>query len=547
MLEIVLIIVLATLVILLSALIISRHRRARGTIQLSEAAIRELMTAMLNNIRTGRIQDIAGKVSYVLKEFLGCEQILFIKYYRGLLEVNYHHGFQKPDRESLSIKLTSELQNKLRSFHYISPIDDLSRAFPAEFLNRLRALGLSYFFTVYLRENLYGVYFVRTRLALTNPSLQFLSAALAYSLSTAYHIGIQEQQIRKYEGRVQKMILAQSKTPASGTRNSGEVARLLKIKHSRQLIPELMILLRKECDFSKMAFYVEPENSGDALIAVNWNMEPDAERILKNNYSGLIGKMKIDRVFNLGELAKSGMPLGDKFRKLNDNDIRYLISISWVGERKAILAWNGKMNSDDVVRRLKKFQTEVLPLVDNVAQFERVEEMCYTDGLTGLYNFRFFQKRINEEFLRAKRYGRNLALLIFDIDELKTVNDKYGHLAGDELLRSFGRVLSESVRSIDVVSRYGGDEFCLIMPEADRDKTRLFMDRIREKIAVGQSTHAGLTESPKYSVSIGGAVFPVDANAVELLIKAADMALLKAKSEGRDCSKLYSPESVGKI
>ncbi len=542
-----LITVLAILVLLLSTSIFVRHRRSKGTIQLSEAAVKELVTAMLSGTRTGRIQDIAGKVSYVLKEFLNCDRILFLKYYRGTLELNYYHGIQNPEREKLKIKVSPDLQNRLKSFNRITPIDEMKSILSAEYLNRLDNLALGCFFPVYLRENLYGLYFIRTKLPLSSPALQFLSTALAFSLSTAYHIGVQEQQIKKYEDRVQRLMAAQPKLPAQGPQNSGEVARLLKIKNSSKLIPELITMLRKECNFSRMAFYVEPESSGKEVISINWNLEPDADRILKDNYSALAGKMEVDRVLNLEELKKGDSPLGDKMQKLKDNEVKYLTSISWPGEKKAILAWNGKMNVDDVTRRLKRFQTEAIPLVDNATQFEKVEEMCYTDGLTGLHNFRFFQKRVSEEFLRAKRYRRNLALLIFDIDALKIINDKYGHLAGDDLLRAFGSVLLESVRSIDVISRYGGDEFCLIMPEADRGNTQLFMERIREKIASGQLKLEGIPESPKYSVSIGGAVYPFDADTVEALIKAADMALLRAKSEGRNRSILYSPEYAGKI
>ncbi|MCX6826429.1 MAG: GGDEF domain-containing protein, partial [candidate division Zixibacteria bacterium] len=230
-----------------------------------------------------------------------------------------------------------------------------------------------------------------------------------------------------------------------------------------------------------------------------------------------------------------------QLKKLKDSDFRYLTTIPWIENKKAVLAWSGDKLTGDIVTQLEKFQLTALPLVENVNRYEKVEKLSYTDGLTGIHNFRYFQKRIGEEFMRAKRYERSLAFLIFDIDDLKMVNDRYGHLAGDSLLKSFGKILSESVRSNDVISRYGGDEFCLIMPETDRERTQLFMDRIREKIALSYAYEED-TQGKKYSVSIGGAVYPIDAEAIDELINAADMALLRAKAEGRNRSKLYLPE-----
>ena len=279
MLEKVLIVILVLLAGALLSHILWRKRQERGNIRLKEAAVKDLMTAMQNNIKFGRIQEVAGKVSHILKEYLGCDRILFIKYYRGFLEVNYYHGLQNPDRERLRIRLTPELQSKFKSFQTASRLEALTAAISKEYIDRLRNLGLSYFFPVYLRDNLYGVYFIKTDLTPETSSLNFLSAALAYSLSTAYHIGVQEQQIKKFEGKIQQLSSAKPKIPSSGLQQSGEYARFLKIKNSKQLIPELLTALRKECDFSKMAFYLESENSGDALIAINWNLEPEVDKI----------------------------------------------------------------------------------------------------------------------------------------------------------------------------------------------------------------------------------------------------------------------------
>jgi diguanylate cyclase (GGDEF)-like protein len=178
-------------------------------------------------------------------------------------------------------------------------------------------------------------------------------------------------------------------------------------------------------------------------------------------------------------------------------------------------------------------------VLENQAHFEKIEQMSYTDSMTGLYNYRYFYKRLQEEMTRAKRFDRRMALVIFDIDEFKVFNDTYGHQSGDHLLEQLGSLLAKSVRSIDVVSRYGGEEFCVIMPETSAEDCANFMDRMRVTMLNHEFRDRFTSEQHRITVSLGGAIYPNDAQRIDRLIYCADMALLQAKSSGRNKSFMF--------
>ncbi|NIN00564.1 MAG: diguanylate cyclase [candidate division Zixibacteria bacterium] len=180
----------------------------------------------------------------------------------------------------------------------------------------------------------------------------------------------------------------------------------------------------------------------------------------------------------------------------------------------------------------------------NIRHFKSIEALSYTDSITALYNYRYFYKRLTEEVFRAKRFSRKLALVIFDIDDFKIYNDSYGHQAGDQLLKQLGELLIRTVRSIDVVSRYGGEEFCVIMPESDQDECLKFMERLRKGIMNFAFKDEYLKHEHNITVSLGGAIYPHDARSVDRLIYCADMALLKAKTTGKNRSVMYQEKLV---
>jgi diguanylate cyclase (GGDEF)-like protein len=180
----------------------------------------------------------------------------------------------------------------------------------------------------------------------------------------------------------------------------------------------------------------------------------------------------------------------------------------------------------------------------NIKQFKNIEELSYTDSITGLYNYRYFYKRLTEEVFRAKRFSRKLALVIFDIDDFKIYNDSYGHQTGDQLLKQLGDLLLSTVRSIDVVSRYGGEEFCVIMPESDQEECLKFMERLRKSIMNSAFNDEYRKQEHNITISLGGAIYPYDARSVDRLIYCADMALLKAKSGGKNKSVMYQEKLV---
>ena len=164
---------------------------------------------------------------------------------------------------------------------------------------------------------------------------------------------------------------------------------------------------------------------------------------------------------------------------------------------------------------------------------ERLERLAVTDGLTGLYNHRYFRMRLADEFERAKRYELPLSCMIMDIDNFKKVNDTFGHLQGDAVLRGIAQCTTRSVRRSDIVARYGGEEFVVVMPQTGIEGATAQAERVRREIS--GTRFQALPEGATVTVSVGVAIYqPEIMNDCEALIRAADSALYQAKSGGKN-------------
>ncbi len=170
--------------------------------------------------------------------------------------------------------------------------------------------------------------------------------------------------------------------------------------------------------------------------------------------------------------------------------------------------------------------------IRRIRLYERVQELAIHDGLTGLFVRRHFLARLQEEIARAARRELPLTFLMVDIDHFKLINDHHGHLVGDAVLRELAALLRTQVREVDLLGRYGGEEFALGLPETDMAHAELAAERIRR--AVEQTTFRAYDEHLTMMVSIGVAAFPHDAVDVAELVEHADAALYKAKVGGRN-------------
>lgn len=156
-----------------------------------------------------------------------------------------------------------------------------------------------------------------------------------------------------------------------------------------------------------------------------------------------------------------------------------------------------------------------------------------TDRMTKLFSHHFFEKNLEEEILRARRYGASFSLLMFDIDHFKKFNDTYGHLQGDLIIKEIAHILRSSVRSIDFTARYGGEEFAVILPEVNVQGAAVVAERIRQSI--DKHSFAGEKGPLHVSVSIGVAEFKVDRmRTASQFIAVADKALYQSKELGRN-------------
>jgi diguanylate cyclase (GGDEF)-like protein len=234
-------------------------------------------------------------------------------------------------------------------------------------------------------------------------------------------------------------------------------------------------------------------------------------------------------------------------RSLEEINMELISPISTVRDQEdALICLGPRVNE----KPYQKNEFEILQTINNILSialsnaslYDEVIQLSYTDGMTDLHNYRYFEMRLKEEILRHTRNKQGVSLIILDVDHFKNYNDTLGHQAGDEVLKQLAQILKDTVRENDIVARYGGEEFAVILPSVGREGVVILAERLRSHVADAIFINEEVQPLGRITVSVGTASLPIDAATATDLIYKADTALYAAKHSGRNCVKQYSPE-----
>ena len=203
-----------------------------------------------------------------------------------------------------------------------------------------------------------------------------------------------------------------------------------------------------------------------------------------------------------------------------------------IGVLRAGVAHDDRID-DEGVRNVSQYLNIVSSVVGNIYQLTRSQDLAMRDDLTKAFNRRFFEAYLDEEIERARRYGSVFSIIFLDLDDLKTVNDRYGHLAGSRTLQEVAKRILGAVRGIDKVVRFGGDEFCIILPQTDQEQAVAVAHRVRKAI-LGAEFHLADSIDVSITASFGIATYPTHGVTKDDLIRQADAAMYRVKSTTKD-------------
>jgi len=261
------------------------------------------------------------------------------------------------------------------------------------------------------------------------------------------------------------------------------------------------------------------------------------------NFVHRMARMKLGKGF-AGRAALTGKAVilsdtsaGMKSDPLQKMGLRSLYSVPIMAREKILgTICVGSHDSRDFVERdirlLGSIASQIGIAIENAQMYERAVEIAFTDSLTGLYNRRYLMEQIRRELARAERNKTALSLIMIDVDDLKTVNDRFGHDRGDGLLKELARIIKSKARASDVAARLGGDEFVVLTPDTDLVGASEVGQRLRSEAHLSRIQMGGREMGT--SVSIGVASYPSHATSAESLLKKADEAMYEAKRAGKN-------------
>ena len=240
------------------------------------------------------------------------------------------------------------------------------------------------------------------------------------------------------------------------------------------------------------------------------------------------------------KLRKLQVEQGDKFYA----DVLFVLTHQYFPEEKARYLWNNILHHKSVMETLLGRNVgisvaamdylanidEVIeePSVISKGKIAEIAEIALKDGLTQLFDVSTFHTKLEIEIKRYKRYGSEVSLIMMDIDDFKQINDSIGHQEGDRILSEISKLILNVVRDLDICSRYGGEEFAVILPQTGYQEAILLAERIRKRVKNNFKKDLGVT------LSLGTATCPVNAKSARALIEKADKALYQSKSNGKN-------------
>ncbi len=285
-----------------------------------------------------------------------------------------------------------------------------------------------------------------------------------------------------------------------------------------------------------------------------FQMDERVNKLILVHQKGLAEDIKMGFQVDIGEgrigwVAQHKVPMdtGDFIREMRQSGVSLEVPahFRFKTESCAPMVHEGKvlgLLSVGGISRHYKYEKTMLNLIADLGSialhnnelFLRVQEMANCDGLTKLYNKRFFMSRLSEEILKAERSHYPVSVFIFDLDHFKHYNDSQGHQAGDEVLKLTGQILRDMVRPDDIPARYGGEEFIVILPHTSKDGGIKAAERVQQALAEHPFPNRESQPLKIVSLSGGVATFPDDGRSGPELIAAADAALYRAKQAGRN-------------
>lgn len=283
-------------------------------------------------------------------------------------------------------------------------------------------------------------------------------------------------------------------------------------------------------------------DKGELRVIANRGLDAEKDSFYpKGTYFDLIIKNKQVLLFSHLDRKRGIYP----FR--NDN-IRTFLGIPLVGSENELFGILTLISTEpDAVSSFYGHFLNILAdhaalSITNAKLHNEVERLAITDGLTGLYNHKHFQERLNDEFQRIERIPQPISLILIDLDHFKKINDLYGHPSGDAVLVNLALMLKKTLRGIDIIARYGGEEFAAVLLNTESHRAQKIAERLRVKVLNTAFSVGGSKLS--LTLSIGIATYPYDAKTKEDLISRADEALYYAKRNGRNQACLW--KNIGK-